>query len=278
MFSETMSELREQILGKARPAFGDGSTDFCRKQDDEDFHYEVSLQAKQIVTEKGIVLLYQYGCGEDMYIRRILKVPCERTFPEGEARPAHAQFHERTELKEFDISVAEEYGVPLSMDGAIRITQKTIGIAGHEMSRAIDDETSSEALPAREAKSSAAKRPVPEKESVVLSPSTPADKSEEGDAPKASTTKVKGSVVDMGVRTVQPEGRRPYEAFSVTLLTRSGERVFMGSDLEEKCKAAGVACGDVIFLKKEVHKFQREDRNGRMQSRVKNIYEVEKLN
>lgn len=125
--------------------------------------------------------------------------------------------------------------------------------------------------------------PEPEKKTQVedkTQPSAerPKAKSESTSTQDAPARKSAGRVVFAGVRQVRPEGKPPYEIFTVVLETKNGEEVtFAGVDLSEKFQKGQFVVGDVVRIGKTSVSYRITDRSGEERQRRKNEFSIERV-
>ncbi|WP_234265180.1 hypothetical protein [Hydrogenophaga sp. NFH-34] len=87
-----------------------------------------------------------------------------------------------------------------------------------------------------------------------------------------------GKVVSAEVKTVSPQGRRSYKAFTVTLIDpKAGEVSFSGVDLQERFIRGDFAVGDTISVKKGREHFTVTHDDGSANVRTKNVFEITRI-
>lgn len=166
------------------------------------------------------------------------------------------------------------FGFPVTSDGALEYTLSQIkqgvlaGVAQHRsMTPATAPTSTTDA-----AKPESVNPHVPRDE-------RPLERNAVSNKPKAEKPQMNqatGRVISIGKRRVTPEGRAPYESFSVVLSTKDGEAVFSGVDLQEKFVKGDFDEGDVVSIAKNTVNYTVEI-NGKEVKRRKNEFKVERV-
>ncbi len=205
-----------------------------------------------------VIQLSLYG-GTKPRIDRTLRVPAEKL----DFQRINWRF-ERCALPSFTPDIAEKLGLPFNFEGAKAFS--------------LPDFKGDMFKKRMESKATAfAELPALLKQTDPRTSNTP----DAHDVPATELGKVSlgatGKVLTANTVLVRPEGKPPYQSFSVTVRTATGDVAFQGNDLAEKFKKYQFSINDLISIKKSSRKFEFTEPNGKTKSRTKNEFEIKVL-